>query len=483
MRWTSPTLLTRLSCVSALCCLAALLGIWTVHSADTRLTVFAPHGSYTVAMVDRDGRQYVSLLELVEPIGHPEVRVNGDRVKVRAGGVDAELRDGKSKVKLGRTVEFDLGAKAVVGDDGVFVPLHSVPALLSRIFGLSSDLHEGSRRLILGEVGVHFSAELRKGETPALVLSFSAPVNPSISTEPGKLLLVFGRDPVVSTSDKFSFDDATIPSASYREAAGSAELEINTKVPLLATFSDGGKTIIVAAAPAAQAAPPPPVAANPAEQAAVPAPPPTGPAAPLVSGAPRTRYLVIIDPAHGGDDPGAKLTDTLLEKDITLAFARRLRAALTDRGIPARLLRDGDATISNEQRAAAANNLNATIFVTIHASQPGNGVRLYTSLLPEADLKAATFYPWEGAQSYFVRFSRIVAQATVEDLGKRKIQVLLMPANVRPMNNVAAAALGVEIAVPPQQPDSATSGKVQDPIAAAVATGIVNARGALEAPQ
>jgi N-acetylmuramoyl-L-alanine amidase len=192
---------------------------------------------------------------------------------------------------------------------------------------------------------------------------------------------------------------------------------------------------------------------------------------------------VVIDPGHGGDDSGARLGADLEEKDVTLAFARRLRAALADRGISAHLLRDGDPTIANEQRAAAANNLHAAVFVTIHAGVPGTGVRIYTSLLPEADMKPATFYPWDSAQSYFLQPSRIVAQAAAAELGKRKLGVILMPANVQPMNNVAAAAIGVELTAPAAEPGRITAAKYQDPIAAAIAAGIADARSALEAPQ
>jgi hypothetical protein len=61
--------------------------------------------------------------------------------------------------------------------------------------------------------------------------------------------------------------------------------------------------------------------------------------------------------------------------------------------------------------------------------------------------------------------------------------VILMPANVQPMNNVAAAAIGVELAAPAAEPGRVTAAKYQDPLAAAIAAGIANARAALEAPQ
>jgi N-acetylmuramoyl-L-alanine amidase len=459
-----------------------------LESADERrLSVFSPQGNYAVATLEREGRAYIGLQELLEPLAHPEIQHEGGRIRVRVGQVEAELRAGKSKAKIGRG-EMDLGAKVLVEDGRVYVPLRGAPAVLSRLAGMASELHESSRRLIVGGAAVRFTAELRHGETPALVLNFSAPVNPSIATEPGRLRLVFTRDALTSASENFKFDEPSIPSASYSESGGAAEIDVHARVPLMANFSDGGRTITITAAPGGAQ----PVSAQ-GPQAGAPAgeqppgaetPLPTGNApTPMVAGQPRQRYLVVIDAAHGGADPGAKLKDGLEEKEVALAFARRLRAALADRGVAAHLLRDGDSALTNEQRAAAANSMHATIFVTVHAGTPGTGVRLYTSMQPEAENRPAAFYPWEAAQAFYIRPSRIVAQAAVEELGKRKVTALLMPANVRPMNNVAAASLGVELAVPSADPDRVTNARAQEAIAAAIAAGIANARAVLEAPQ
>src|SRR3954469_23920955 len=66
-------------------------------------------------------------------------------------------------------------------------------------------------------------------------------------------------------------------------------------------------------------------------------------------------FFVMIDASHGGDDPGARFSDKLLEKDITLAIARKLRIELHNHGISAVLLRDSDANISYDQRAVVTN--------------------------------------------------------------------------------------------------------------------------------
>src|SRR5579872_6888916 len=48
-------------------------------------------------------------------------------------------------------------------------------------------------------------------------------------------------------------------------------------------------------------------------------------------------WVVLIDPGHGGADAGAKLSDKLAEKDFNLQFARKLKAELQSKGVPAQL--------------------------------------------------------------------------------------------------------------------------------------------------
>ncbi len=115
----------------------------------------------------------------------------------------------------------------------------------------------------------------------------------------------------------------------------------------MANFADGGRTIIVAAAPP----PPPPPAPAPEPQAQ--APPPTAAPQPKPPAVPR--FLVLIDPAHGGADTGAAITSSLAEKDVVLALARRVQRELASRGIAAGMLRNSDVAISLDQRAVSVN--------------------------------------------------------------------------------------------------------------------------------
>jgi N-acetylmuramoyl-L-alanine amidase len=77
---------------------------------------------------------------------------------------------------------------------------------------------------------------------------------------------------------------------------------------------------------------------------------------------------VVIDPGHGGEDPGAVGRGGSLEKNVTLEIARRLKAKID--GTPnmrALLTRDGDYFIPLQQRVAKARRVNADLFVSVHA--------------------------------------------------------------------------------------------------------------------
>jgi len=88
---------------------------------------------------------------------------------------------------------------------------------------------------------------------------------------------------------------------------------------------------------------------------------------------PRSNAIrVMIDPGHGGKDPGTK-GDRLKqqEKDVTLALASLLRAELARRGYQVALTRSSDQTLALEQRPAQASSWRADLFISLHANYVG----------------------------------------------------------------------------------------------------------------
>ncbi len=77
--------------------------------------------------------------------------------------------------------------------------------------------------------------------------------------------------------------------------------------------------------------------------------------------------LIIIDPGHGGADPGA-VANGLLEKDLNLGISLKLKELLTGSGIPVRLTRESDQDLSLEARCDTANNWPADLFLSVHCN-------------------------------------------------------------------------------------------------------------------
>jgi N-acetylmuramoyl-L-alanine amidase len=460
--------------------LAALLLLLGMGPAaeEGRLYIYAVNARYHVAIVERDSKEYIGLVELLGPLGPVTSRLDGKKFKLRFKGIEAELQDRKTQARIGK-LKVELPAPAVIEADRALVPLAAAPSLLAHFLGTHVDYHPASRRLMIGVADVNFTAEIQKSEPPALVLRFSAPVNPTISTGAGALRMVFARDPVVSWAEKFNFNDRLIPSAVYSESAGAAVLTVHGTAPLLATFSNGGKTITISPAPGAE--PPTMAVAPPVAPLEAPAPAPAPPSQPSVpAGAYRPRFLVVIDPGHGGDDHGAALGPDLVEKDVVLALGRRLRAELQNRGINTVLLRDGDANLSPEQRAETCNAARATVYISLHADVLGTGVRVYTSLLPAQQPHPAAFLPWDTAQAGYLEPSRILANGILEEVAKKEINVAMQPAPLSPLNHIAAAAVAVEVAPPRPDLTSLTQASYQQAVVTAIASALVRVRPQLE---
>ncbi len=77
---------------------------------------------------------------------------------------------------------------------------------------------------------------------------------------------------------------------------------------------------------------------------------------------------IIIDPGHGGKDPGAIGRSGLREKDVNLDITRRLKQLLVQQGIEVIMTRNYDKTLSLASRSRLANSKDADLFVSIHAN-------------------------------------------------------------------------------------------------------------------
>lgn len=77
---------------------------------------------------------------------------------------------------------------------------------------------------------------------------------------------------------------------------------------------------------------------------------------------------IVIDPGHGGKDPGAISRYGTREKDIVLDISKRLKRNLEKKGLTVYLTRNNDRFISLSKRTLFANNKNADLFISMHAN-------------------------------------------------------------------------------------------------------------------
>ncbi|MGH9539249.1 MAG: hypothetical protein ACRD3H_15090, partial [Terriglobales bacterium] len=258
-----------------------------------RLTVYSASANYSRPVLEQNNTDYVDLFEILQPLGPVNARAEGHLWRLRYDGSDSEFTDGSNRVRV-QGQNLDLTGNFLLQNGRGLVPLSVLPALLSRFLWVPVNFHESSRRLFIGNVAVHFTAQVNKANPPSLVMNFSSPVNPMIATEPGKLRMVFTHEPLVPPgSQTLTFNSPAIPSATFEESNGAAEIAVDGPLPLFASFSNDGRTITIAPAPQAVARPAPaPTTAPAVAQAPPPAP---APAPPPPAAANPVQYFAVVD--------------------------------------------------------------------------------------------------------------------------------------------------------------------------------------------
>jgi len=446
---------------------------------NEKLVVFGARGRAEAELTTEGGVTYVNLGAVLLSEGDYSSKLVRNTLSYEIAGHRLEARGGAREVRGDRKI-VRLDAPVVLRDDQAWVPLNSLVEVMRAGLNKAALLRAG--RLLIGDAGDYVSTDFRRGDPSTVSLQFREPVNPVIDTAEGKLTLAFRSEPVVMNTAKVEYTDKTFERLEFSESAGSAQITFHGAVPLMARFEDGNRRIVITAAPAAAAAAPPsptpsPAVSEPATEASVPAntePQITGPSD---TARPGTRTAVVaIDPAHGGNDAGVKFSDKLLEKNVSLAIAERLKAEFNSRGVSTILLRSGDDDVNPDDRAEAANAAHVSYYIAIHAGQLGSGVRIFTPLRPAASPSASPlFVSWEQVQAQQVDKSNRFAGDLSSQLTEKKVPVRQLSGSAAPIAHVAAAAVSIEVA-PDRNDESslespAYTQKIAQAIASAVAQG------------
>jgi N-acetylmuramoyl-L-alanine amidase len=188
--------------------------------------------------------------------------------------------------------------------------------------------------------------------------------------------------------------------------------------------------------------------------------------------------VIVLDPAHGGTDPGARGAASIVEKDIVLNFARVVRAELERQGFRVAMTRNDDTNPSYDDRAATANSHRDAIFITIHIASTGafGMARTYYNQFAEplpvaqpTSAPATNLLEWQDAQRPYLDASHRFADLLQTELAQRfgGSPPIAAPVAVRELRSIAAPAVAVEISSVVTS-DAASLAQRAEPLAAAI---------------
>lgn len=175
----------------------------------------------------------------------------------------------------------------------------------------------------------------------------------------------------------------------------------------------------------------------------------------------RGEVLVMIDPGHGGRDPGAVGRNGLLEKEINLFISRRVQRTLEQRGYRTALTRNSDREIDLQPRVDTAERANATVFVSIHS----NAISLSR---PEVN-GLETYYYSSGLSLARTIHNSVLRSTDIRDRGVRRARFYVL-------RNTSMPAVLVETGFVTGREDAARfqSNAAREQIADAIAQGIID---------
>lgn len=318
----------------------------------------------------------------------------GGAVTLAYQGREAALYHRKSLASVGGELRL-LSSPALYEEGRWLVPVDAFPRVLGPLLGKRVDWRPASRALLVGnvtipKVGV---STFVSGEAVRVVFEASEKVPFRVLQHEGRVTVAIPRDTLDVGFAQERLTGGIVDGVQFLGGKDNIfAVTLGRRFQQLKAYEQEGPTRLVLEFQAA----PLPARKEPA------APGPTPKPAPAEEeGRIRT---VVIDPGHGGDEVGAKGPAGTLEKDVTLAIARKLRAALGNvLGLQVFLTRDKDEEVPLDERTAIANNYKADLFISIHANasrvHAASGAEVYFLSYQASDEEGRRMARVEGGES------------------------------------------------------------------------------------
>lgn len=363
----------RLVLMAALGAAVFIFSSWT-RAAQTGLPIYYEDSTLLLQPAEINRTTYLPLLEIVTHLQLPYTDALAlETFTIRNGTSRLVLTRNSGLISINDQIVL-LRNPVLRENDRWLVPIDFLTLGLSRLTGTEYRYRTGTSRIFAGNVQAPELVMNAQGLGPItrLTIRVGAPVNISINRDdPSRTVLTLNRAPVDPLREALDHKDPLVDAISFDDSDGTPRIIINTTgdvADVRATPAQGNEVYFIdfSRAQTTQSEPaaaPPPVSA------------PPDPRRPLN----RVR-VVVIDPGHGGIDVGAERAG-ILEKELTLAMARRLRAALESRlGATVLLTRDSDIDLPAQSRAAVANNNQANVFISLHVGHSTDALETGSSV-------------------------------------------------------------------------------------------------------
>jgi N-acetylmuramoyl-L-alanine amidase len=500
--------------VSALLLTAASVALLWAQSAarPAAITVIGKDQRQSIPIRQVEGQDLIALDDLAGPF---QLQIREDQL---AGGVTVSRR-GQTLVLSSQGLVSSGGRLVSLPSPPVkrgkqwLVPVDFVGRALPLVLDTRAEFRRSSRTLILGEVNVpRVTARAEPGTNPRVTIDISPRTDHDIVQEPGRLVVRLAADgvdgditPPVPGDVLAGLRIGDAPPAlvidlgprfgSFRSS--SVPVDASSTRLVVDLLPVGGASLPTASGPA-------PVPGQPGAAAA-----PEPPLPPLFEGPVSGVRTIVLDPGHGGEETGAKGPGGTVEKDVTLAIARQLRAVIEHRlGLRVLLTRDGDDTVALDERAALANNNKADLFVSLHANAsvspaPSGAEVFYLSLdeygeraRREAEPEAAVLPTfgggerqvelilWEMAQARHLQDSSVLAAIVEQQLRARVAMsaraIQQAPFRVLVGANMPAVLVELGFLTNPAEETKLGSAEHQSQLVQALFESIVRFRGYIE---
>ena len=383
---------------------------------QTPFAFYFDDGSLIVDQIEVDGKTYVSLVEVVRRLAIPYTDATARETFTLRGpnGILVTTRN-SNEISIGGETR-SLANPVLREQDRWFVPVEFFVRALGRVAGVGLRHRDGAARILASNVAapeLTMSATQSDGIT-RLTIQSSSSMNLRVQQNRAEnsVVLAIDRAPMDPVVETLAYQDASIRAVGFDDSDGRSKIVIETTprvVNIRLVPSDENRRFFVEFVRESEANTEVAARSN---------------RGTLSAGSVR---VIAIDPGHGGLDSGTH-RHGVLEKDLALDLARKLRSSLRSRlGATVILTRDADLELNGETRAAIANNNKADLLISLHLGYSNDPTESGASIFlvetapdnaAEQTNPTSLFRPWyrvhqdSGQES--LRFATIVKQKLVE---------------------------------------------------------------------